>query len=151
MNERAVAISLKIPDNAAHTAQSALRRLGVQTERLERSEIWTFVDDGEAATLASRVQANEAVFNPNKHRLTILDAARPRPGEVWIEELRATAHGVERLGGKGIAGIREAKRYVGWRFQRADGSPDDRRVLEDAVERLLCNPAIERALFEETV
>ncbi len=37
---RTVAIRLKIPDNEAYTALTALRRLGVDVGRLERAEIW---------------------------------------------------------------------------------------------------------------
>ena len=41
-----VAIGLKIPDNTAFTAAVALRRLGIAVERVERSEIWFFEDQG---------------------------------------------------------------------------------------------------------
>ena len=48
-------------------------------------------DDGGDATLAAaRSKRNEAIFNPNKHRLTrCSDAREPRPGEVWIAEIGA--------------------------------------------------------------
>ena len=39
MSRRAVAINLKIPDNAAYTALVTLRRLGVDVDRVERSEM----------------------------------------------------------------------------------------------------------------
>ena len=42
------------------------------------------------ATLAARIETNESIFNPNKHRLTVLDANEPRPGEAWVYELPAT-------------------------------------------------------------
>jgi hypothetical protein len=151
MSERAIAIRLKIPDNEAYTALTALRSLGVAVDRLERSEIWCVDDAGDPATLALRVETNEAVFNPNKHRLSVLEASAPRPGEAWIYELPAAggegaaAHAT--LGGKSIPGVSRARRYVGWRLLDAKGAPVPRDVVESAVERLLCNPAIEKALY----
>ena len=71
MTQRAVAIGLKIPDNTAFTAAVALRRLGIAVERVERSEIWFFEDEGGA--LIERVKADETIFNPNKHCVTVLD------------------------------------------------------------------------------
>ncbi|MEO9170820.1 MAG: hypothetical protein ABI282_04650 [Candidatus Baltobacteraceae bacterium] len=147
MSERAVAISLKIPDNAAFTASVALGRLGVEADRIERSEIWHFDDTGEGSTLVSRIEGNETIFNPNKHRLTLLEEIKPRPGEVWIEELGRHDETREHLGGKTIAGVTNARRYVAWRFLRASGEPEGRDVVQRAAQRLLCNPAIERALF----
>jgi len=130
---RAVAVSLKIPDNAAYTALVALRRLGVSAERVERSEIWTFEEDGGAAeSLEARVEADETIFNPNKHRLTLLDQAAPRAGEVWIRRRDATTGGPA---------------AVAWRLFGARGEPAGREVLAAAVERLLCNPAIETAIY----
>ena len=82
---RAVAIGLKIPDNTAFTAAVALRGLGIAVERVERSEIWFFEDDGSG--LVDRVKADETIFNPNKHYVTVLDEPAPRSGEVWIEPL----------------------------------------------------------------
>jgi hypothetical protein len=125
---RAVAIGLKIPDNTAFTAAVALRRLGVAVERVERSEIRFFDDGGDVPALIERVTADETIFNPNKHRVTVLDEAVPRPGEVWIEPLE---------GGVAIA----------WRLLAHDDAVLDREALRAAVERLLCNPAIERAVY----
>lgn len=142
-----MAITLKIPDNAAYTAQSALRRLGVDCARLERSEIWRFEDAGDAATLAQRIEGNETIFNPNKHKLAVLEEAKPRAGEVWIEELGAHDNRREYLGGKAIAGLSNARRYVAWRFFGASGKPEARELLERAASRLLCNPAIEQPVF----
>jgi phosphoribosylformylglycinamidine (FGAM) synthase PurS component len=130
---RAVAVSLKIPDNAAYTALVALRRLGVAAERVERSDIWTFEDDDAAAeSLEARVEADETIFNPNKHRLTLLDQPAPRAGEVWIRRREATARGPA---------------AVAWRLFDARGVPAGRELLAAAVERLLCNPAIETAVY----
>lgn len=147
MKDRAVAISLKIPDNEAYTALTALRRVGVAVEKLERSEIWQVEDRGDETTFLSRIESNETIFNPNKHRLTVLEASRPRFGEVWIEELGRHDEVREHLGGKIIPGIGNARRYVGWRMLQADGSPAGADVLRAAVERLLCNPAIEKPIY----
>src|SRR5665213_1031576 len=112
------AIGLKIPDNEVLTAAATLRRLGVDVGRVERSQI-------------GRIDTNDAaIFNPNKHALTLLEADEPRAGEIWIEERDGPAD-----------------RFVGWRLYRADGEPADRAMLELAAQRLLCNPAIERARF----
>jgi hypothetical protein len=130
---RAVAISLKIPDNTAFTAAVALRRLGVGVERVERSEIWFFDDGGDVPALIERITANETIFNPNKHRVTVLDLAAPRSGEVWIEplELRRPEHAVA----------------IAWRLMGRNDAAVDRETLRAAVEGLLCNPAIERAIY----
>ncbi|MFY9739816.1 MAG: hypothetical protein WAK11_12325 [Candidatus Cybelea sp.] len=127
---RAVAIGLKIPDNTAFTAAVALRGLGIAVERVERSEIWFFEDDGSG--LVDRVKADETIFNPNKHYVTVLDEPAPRSGEVWIEPL-------SKGGGE--------KAATAWRLFGASEATLDREALGAAVERLLCNPAIERAVY----
>jgi phosphoribosylformylglycinamidine (FGAM) synthase PurS component len=129
VSERAVAISLKIPDNAAYTALTTLQRLGIDVARVERSEILVLSFGGDDETLAKSIEADEATFNPNKHRLTILDTPAPRQGEVWIAE-------TGRL-----------QRYVGWRLSDAAGHPAGIATLRTACERLLCNPAIEKATY----
>jgi phosphoribosylformylglycinamidine (FGAM) synthase PurS component len=129
---RAVAISLKIPDNAAYTALVALRKLGVHVERVERAEIRFFEDDTDVVALTARIESDETIFNPNKHKLALLGAATPRSGEVWIESLGpqpGTAPGA-----------------IAWRLFDARGEPASRRELDAAIDRLLCNPAIERAV-----
>lgn len=138
---RTVAIKLKIPDNAAYTALTALRRLGVDVARLERSDIWRFEDGGDASDFAQRVERNEVLFNPNKHELHVLDGEGPREGEAWIEELDARDIPVR------VAGVSSARRYVGWRLFAEGHVPADARVVRSAVEQLLCNPAIEKALY----
>jgi hypothetical protein len=147
MSERAVAISLKIPDNEAYTALGALQRLGVPAGRLERSEVWLVDDRGDPATLALRVEANETVFNPNKHRLTVLGDPQPRDGEAWVYEREAHDEIREHLGGKAIDGIVGARRFVGWRLFDAAGFPAREKHIVDALDRLLCNPAIEGARY----
>ena len=131
---RAVAITLKIPDNTAYTAAVALRNLGLQVERVERSEIRLFDDAGDGAALLARVESDATIFNPNKHRATLLDHARPRAGEVWIEALDA------HRGRPATA--------IAWRLFTA-GMRADRQLLAAAAEGLLCNPAIERALLAQ--
>ena len=149
MSERTVAVALKIPDNTAYTTLTALHRLGVKVAKLERSEIWKVEDSGDASTFVSRVESNETIFNPNKHRLSVVEENQPRAGEVWIEELGRHDEVREHLGGKVIPGISNARRYVGWRMLRADGTPEDREVLRSATERLLANPAIEKPIYSE--
>lgn len=122
---KAIAVTLKIPDNAAYTALVALRRLGVHVERVERSEIWLF--EGEP---------DETIFNPNKHRMAVLEAAAPRAGEVWIEPLAPS--------------LRKAPAAIAWRLYGARDVPVARRELDAAIERLLCNPAIERSVVGDT-
>jgi phosphoribosylformylglycinamidine (FGAM) synthase PurS component len=132
MTMRVVAISLKIPDNAAYTALVALRKLGVHVERVERAEIRFFEDDADVATLTVRIESDETIFNPNKHKLAVLDAGAPRSGEVWIESLGPAPPA--------------APNAIGWRLIDARGGPVSRRELDAAIDRLLCNPAIERAV-----
>jgi hypothetical protein len=129
---RAIAISLKIPDNTAYTALVALRRLGVVAEAVDRSDIYIFDDGGDVASLVARVKSDERIFNPNKHRLTVLDTDGPRTGETWIAR---TNEGAQR------------DRFVAWRLFDAQGEPVTQAVLAAAADRLLCNPSIERALF----
>jgi hypothetical protein len=138
--KRTVAIRLKIPDNEAYTALTALRRLGVEAARLERAEIWQFEDAGKDGDFAERVERNETLFNPNKHELHVLEEGRPREGEAWIEELDATDEPVR------VDGVTRARRYVGWRLFSDGLTPANASTVDAAIERLLCNPAIERAI-----
>jgi hypothetical protein len=136
---RAVAIALKIPDNTAFTAAVALRRLGVGVERVERSEIYFFDDGGDVPALIERITADETIFNPNTHRLTVLDEAAPRPGEVWIEPLDPVTRSVSKGDGE--------KAATSWRLLGRNDASLDQEALRAAAERLLCNPAIERAVY----
>lgn len=129
--KRAVAVTLKIPDNTAYTTAVALRNLGLPVERVERSEIWFFNDAGDPAALLARIESDATIFNPNKHRAIVLDQARPRDGEVWIEPLEA----------------RQGPAAIAWRLFVAGDRRADRRLLTGAAEGLLCNLAIERASF----
>ncbi len=145
MNLRVVAIGLKIPDNEAYTALVALRRAGVNAAKLERAVVWRVEDTGDAASFVERVEHNEAIFNPNKHTLTVLEGIVPRPGEVWVEEFVEGDDAKAYFGGKMIEGVTRAHRCVSWRLFDEDGAPAGTDVVQDAVDRLLCNPAIERA------
>lgn len=132
MSGCAVAIRLKIPDNEAYTALTALRRLGVPVERLERAIILLFADGPSDA--AAQVARDETLFNTNKHVLEQLESATPRPGETWIQDLGPDDE------------PHSSRRYVGWRLFDADGIPVRPEVVQFAAERLLCNPAIERSI-----
>lgn len=146
--KRTVAISLKIPDNAAYTTLTTLQRLRVDIAHVERSEIWVVEDQGSPDDFIARMESNETIFNPNKHRLVDLGIDEPRPGEVWIGDRSAHDETREHLGGKKIPGISQPRRYVGWRLLDRDGAAVDAPVVRSAAERLLCNPAIETALYE---
>jgi hypothetical protein len=167
MGECLVAIRLKVPDNTAYTALTTLQGLGVNVARIERSRILlchpeeaakkchpeerarrTTPCHPEEATkkchpeeaaqsaavskdaLENRIKRDESLFNPNIHTLEILDRDTPRDGELWIEPLGATTSAC-----------------VGWRLFNQDGTPADRVTLQAAAERLLCNPAFQRARF----
>lgn len=146
MSTRTIAIRLKIPDNEAFTALSALQRLQIPVARLERSDLWVF-ETGKADGLLDSVKANETLFNPNKHELAVRDQNAPAAGEVWVEELGEDPGMRARLGGKVIPGVTSAKRFVAWRLFGADGAPLPVQGVQAAVNALLCNPAIERAVF----
>jgi hypothetical protein len=137
---RAVAIGLKIPDNTAFTAVVALRRLGIGVERVECSGIWFFEDAGDVHALVERITTDETIFNPNKHCVTVLDEAVPRSGEVWIEPLEPRRPDPS-------TGSKEGRRATAWRLFGPNEATLDRESLGAAVERLLCNPAIERAVY----
>lgn len=129
MSLYSVAVKLKIPDNEAYTALTALRRLGVNVARLERAVVWQFED---AADPVARIERSETLYNPNKHELEVLEQNGPRAGEAWIEELGAREE-------------RSMRRYIAWRLFADAHAPADDATVRAAVERLLCNPAIERA------
>lgn len=146
--KRVVAISLKIPDNAAYTTLTTLQRLRLDVARVERSDVWVVEDEGDHRDFLLRMESNETIFNPNKHRIVDLGIDEPRPGEVWIAERGAHDETREHLGGKKIPGVAHAHRYVGWRLLSAAGAPVDAQVVRAAAESLLCNPAIETPRYE---
>jgi hypothetical protein len=116
-----VAVTLKIPDNTAYTTLVTLRRLGIGLARIERAQIVRGMN-------VAQVESDESLYNPNKHRVVALETDAPRPGELWIVQ-------------------DDPNRPVAWRLFSAPGVPASREILESAAERLLCNPAIERAVF----
>src|SRR5580698_3163655 len=148
--KRAVAVTLKIPDNTAYTAAVALRNLGLPVERVERSEIWFFNDAGDPAALLSRIESDATIFNPNKHRATMLDRAHHDDGELWVlrqaqddtrqaqDDSRQAQDDTPEPSGPGA---------IAWRLFVSGQRRADRRLLAAAAEGLLCNPAIERASF----
>ncbi|HEY8297656.1 MAG TPA: hypothetical protein VIG32_06495 [Candidatus Baltobacteraceae bacterium] len=133
MTGPAVAIRLKIPDNEAYTALTALRRLGVDVARVERAVIYAQAAAGNG-DFVDRIARNETLFNSNKHVLEVRENAIPLTGETWIEELAANDPS-------------RPRRYVAWRLFSAGNEPVDAAILTDAATKLLCNPAIERAHF----
>ena len=141
MSVRAVAIRLKIPDNEAYTALTALRRLTVDIGRLERADIWLLNDDAAKDDFVERVERNEMLFNPNKHELELLSADRPRSGEVWIAEIDAADEPLR------IEGVAWGRRYTGWRLFSHGHEPSSESIVREAAEKLLCNPAIEKAIY----
>lgn len=128
----AFAITLKIPDNAAYTTLTTLQRLGISVARVERSDVLLIEDEGPSVHVLRRIECDERIFNPNKHRAIDLGIAQPRPGEIWIGERGA---------GK--------DRFVAWRLFGPSGAPLERALLERAAQSLLCNPAIETARYED--
>lgn len=135
-----VAIKLKIPDNTAFSALTALRRLGVDVERVERADIWQFAGPASSDDVAASVRRNESLFNPNKHTLDVRESAGPQTGEAWVSTLDAT-HAVA------ADASAAAIHHVGWRLFGKDGAPVSQATVKEAVEKLLCNPAIERAII----
>jgi len=129
--KRAVAIGLKIPDNEALTALTALRRFGVPITRLERASVLVFTG---VENVKERVTGDETLFNSNKHVLEVLERSAPRAGETWIEELEPSQRPPD------------YRRYTAWRLFSGDRTPADAGTVRAAVPRLLCNPAIERAI-----
>jgi phosphoribosylformylglycinamidine (FGAM) synthase PurS component len=130
MNDRYVAISLKVPDNTAFTALLALQRLGVPVERVERARIVPVTGENDAATL-KRVTADESLFNPNLHRVEVRESSTPLDGEMWVWS--------------GASLARDDKHVVAWRLFGERETPVSREVLERARDALLCNPAFETA------
>jgi len=134
-----IAIKLKIPDNTAFSALSALRRLGVEVDRVERADIWQFAGPASGADVAASVRRNESLFNPNKHALELRESPIPQSGEAWVSTIAAT-HAVA------PDASAAAVHHVGWRLFDKTGAPVPPGTLKEAVEKLLCNPAIERAI-----
>lgn len=119
--------SVENPHNEAYTTLTTLQRLGINVAKLERTDIRRFDDTGDTTAIISRIERDEAIFNPNKHALTLLETGVPRSGETWIEEI-------------------DTGKLTGWRLFDGDGNPASRATVQAAAEQLLCNPAIERAI-----
>ena len=100
---RTVAITLKIPDNAAYTA---LTRCGGSAST---SRAWSAARFGGSKTSdpealsSARIERNETIFNPNKHRLHVLEHADGRAtAKSWIRRSAARTTTWRRFGGKGL-------------------------------------------------
>ncbi|HEV2262398.1 MAG TPA: hypothetical protein VGR69_08955 [Candidatus Rubrimentiphilum sp.] len=128
---------MKIPDNTAYSALQTLRRLGVEIQALERADIWQFDDLESGERIAERVRRTQTLFNPNKHSVEVRATHKPQAGEAWIEELTPAA------------GAGSGKHYVAWRLFEENGKAAETETVKRAVEKLLCNPAIERAILHE--
>jgi len=146
---RAYDVRLTIPDNEAFTALTALQRLGLDVAHAERSDIYVAdVAEDHAAALDATMRISETLFNPNKHRLTVREAAQPLPGEVWVAPRSEAApeSGVVTVAGRTLPGTRALYRRTAWRLFDARGRFVDDAVLAAAVAGLLCNPAFQLAL-----
>ena len=141
MTDSAIAVRLKIPDNEARTTLAALQRLGVAVRALERAVVCRLQDAGKADDLRERFERDESLFNPNKHEITVLRDPRPRAGELWIETIDAPPAGLR------IDGVESGTRFTAWRLFEAAGEPAGAQTLAAAADALLCNLAIERAIF----
>jgi phosphoribosylformylglycinamidine (FGAM) synthase PurS component len=128
MREHWVEIRLKVPDNTAYTAFTALRRLGVEVTRVERAKVVRYDVAGEEAALGA-ARSDETLFNPNLHELRAR-ANVPMEGEVFLRSFDYA---------------QDDKACIVWRLTGDDGAPASRAVLERACEALLCNSAIEEA------
>jgi hypothetical protein len=149
---RCVEVRMTIPDNEALTAFATLRRLGVPLGALERSDLYRCdVDDGHATSLAAELRACEGIFNLNKHALREREGDAPGAGEVWVDEIGSSPHtGTVKISGRTLAGVRSLERYTAWRLHDEAGAPASRDVVASAARELLCNPAFQRARFQET-
>jgi hypothetical protein len=146
---RAYEIALTIPDNEAYTTLTALRRMGIDVARVERSDIFVAdVADDRAEELDAVMRTLETLYNPNKHRLNVRDAAAPAAGEVWIAPLAESAEtpGAIVVAGRTLPGTRALLRRTAWRLFDARERYVSDTIRDAAVAGLLCNPAFQLAL-----
>ncbi len=134
------------PDNEAYTALTTLQRLNVPIRNIERMEVWDFETSAVLPALAEAVKKNETLFNANKHEVVLFGEPLPRTGEVWIERMQERPNIRSLFAGNAIAGVLNARRYTAWRFSDDNGEPCSAAIVQMAIECLLCNPAIERAI-----
>jgi hypothetical protein len=149
-----IEVRLTIPDNEARTALTTLQRLGVALAGLERADLYRCdVDDARASALADELRACEGIFNPNKHALFEREGDRPGAGEVWVDEpgQSEAATGAVIVSGRTLAGVRSLERATAWRVLGPGGSPASPEIVAAAATALLCNPAFQRARYEEPV
>jgi len=123
-----------IPDNEGRTAFATLRRLGVTIAGLERAVLLVFDGTLDPEVVAAEVRADESIFNANTHALSALHVEKPAPGEVWIASDIPDVVTID--------GIGEARRLTAWTLRGSTG-PADADAVQLALERLLCNPAVQ--------
>jgi hypothetical protein len=133
----AVFIRPTIPDNEGRTAFSTLRRLGVQLGGLERAELLLFSDDCAVDAVLAAVHADESVFNSNTHAVSVAVVEKPAAGEVWIASDIPDVVAID--------GIGEARRLTAWTL-RGTAGPADEATIALALERLLCNRAVQHVV-----
>lgn len=143
--ERAYVVALTIPDNEAYTALRTLERLSIVVGDVQRSDVWVAELDPEAVQhFDALLPTLETLFNPNKHRLSVRETARPLPGEVWIAAVDETV--TTTIGGRVVPGLRGLRRRTAWRLTDAHGNDVAPGVLDRATETFLCNPAFQKAI-----
>ena len=146
---RCVEIALSIPDNEARTALAVLQRLGVEVAALERADLYRCdVDDARADELPELLRGFETIFNPNKHVMRVREGDSPLAGEVWVDEIGADSAdeaGPVRISGRTLPGVRSLEKFIAWRLLVSAGAPADPNVVDAATEKLLCNPAFQKA------
>jgi hypothetical protein len=151
---RTFEVALTIPDNTAYTALTALERLGVACDELQRAEVYVFdVADAAAPGLEATLETIETVYNPNKHVLRAR-AGAPAAGELWVGDVPlpggAPSGGKEpsmttfSIAGRPLEGVRSLKRFTSWRLKR-EGRDVAPAVAQAAADALLVNPAFQQA------
>ncbi|MDQ6779531.1 MAG: hypothetical protein M3Z37_00020 [Candidatus Eremiobacteraeota bacterium] len=161
-----VAIELVIPDNTAHTALVALRRLGygdlMAVERAEHYRIRLSAQAPQVEAVIGQLARAEVLFNPNKHRLSYA----VEPATVFSDRFEALVHDSEELSDRlqrllavtfGMPYVVALSCGVLWRLQDAD-APASAERLRWACATLLSNavsqksevrPALSRTGFRE--
>jgi phosphoribosylformylglycinamidine (FGAM) synthase PurS component len=157
------AVDLTIPDNTAYTVLVALRDLGYAAlTRVERTDLYRLdlPEDGRLSrdAVARAISRAEVIFNPNKHRLSIIDPepvvgqaslaptlapslAHPAQYEAVVTDRDDDSSKLTRLLAERfrLTGLRSVEQAVAWRLFEADAPAASER-LEWACRALLCNP-----------
>ena len=133
----AVVIRPTIPDNEGRTAFSTLRRLGVQIAGLDRAVVLLLDGALDPATALAAVRSDESIFNANTQALSAAIIDAPAAGDVWITPDIPDLVTIDGLG--------EARRLTAWTLRTTSG-PADADTVRLALERLLCNPAVQHVV-----